>query len=226
MNCSHLFGRSFSLIAVCASICLSILSLSANVSFAAAVTLNEAGMDGIYSQAGFGANTVDIRFNATVTLIKPQHLILDNAAEVTTLFTLSPAASPTVNLFFVDSILGCGATAGPGITGCASEPGNDMVVRSTTAAGGDGAENSAHELGHNFGLPHMNVAGNLMTALGFGNLGLTAGQITTILASNLIQTDMAGQRFVQITPVLIDAPEPATMCLVAFAALPYILRRQ
>lgn len=221
MKCSQFVGCSFSLIAI-----FSFLVVPANTSSAAVVTLNEAGMDAIYSQAGFGMTPVDIRFNATVTLIKPQHLILDNAAEVTTLFGLSPTASPTVNLFFVDSILGCGATAGPGITGCASQPGNDIVVRSTTAAGANGAENSAHELGHNFGLPHMNVAGNLMTATGFGNLALTAGQIATILASNLIQTDMAGAKFVQITPVLIDAPEPATMCLVAFAAVPYIFRRK
>ena len=103
------------------------------------------------------------------------------------------------------------------ITGCATINGNDIVVESAIAGGPSGALLNGHELAHNLGLPHtgecaMSFPDNLMDCqlLGFD---LTGGQVATILASSLIQTDPGG-KFVSITPVLIVAiPVPAAVWL-------------
>ena len=41
------------------------------VTQAAFITIDEAGMDGVFSQGSFGANTVDIRIGATTEIVRP-----------------------------------------------------------------------------------------------------------------------------------------------------------
>lgn len=179
--------------------------------WAASVTTNEVGMDAIFSQASFGANTIDIRFTATVTVAGP--LNIATAADFTALYALGPpVASPTVNMYFVDSITGPCPVNGAW-DGCALLSGNSMVIKSTVAAGGNGAELNAHELGHNLGLVHSDPAVDLMQCCAYGSTTLTAAQVASILASPLVQTDVGG-KFISITPYLVTpVPIPAAVWL-------------
>ncbi len=81
-------------------------------------------------------------------------------------------------------------------------------MESAFAAGVNGTELNAHELGHALGLVHVAVAGNLMFGSISGGTALTPGQITTIQSSPFVQ-DGAGGMFVSITPVLITPIPPA-----------------
>ena len=164
-------------------LCVLLLALVApTYALAASVTTNQAGMTAIYSQASFGANKIDIRFNPTVSVVGP--LNVASAADLTALFALAPDASPTVDMFFIDSITDCGG-AGT-YDGCAYRPGNTIAIVSTVAAGANGAELNAHELGHNLGLPHSSPG--LMTASGYG------------------------QKYIRITPILVT-PLPGALPL-------------
>lgn len=204
---------------------LFVLSIAPSLSWAAFVTTNQADMNTIFSQASFGPNTVDIRFQPTVTITNGSLLNINSLAKLTTLFGLSPVASPGINMFFVDSVSVCNLPdPAPGISGCATINGNDIVVASNAAAnptmiGGvtAGALLNGHELAHNLGLSHTSECtpsnpANLMDCqlLGFA---LTGSQVTTILASGLLQTDPTGL-YVDITPVLIvPIPLPAALPL-------------
>ncbi len=177
---------------------------------AATVTINEPGLDAIFSQASFGVNDIDIRFNPTFTIVNASLLDITTEAELTTLFSLSPDAVPGVNLFFVNALDYCGSFD-TGILGCAKFAGNDIVVESAIGAGANGAELIAHELGHPLGLAHVSTG--LMNASTFGDTSLTAVQVSAILASSMIQLD-GEQRYIQITPILVTAvPLPAGLPL-------------
>ena len=81
-----------------------------------------------------------------------------------------------------------------------------------------------HELGHNLNLQHVPLnPGNLMSFFFPHGAELTDNQVTTILESPLVQTDLSGDRFIQIAPILISAPEPATLTLLASALLCAVL---
>jgi hypothetical protein len=208
----------------------SLLGLATGAASAGFVTTQESGMDAIFSQAGFGSSTVDIRFNPTVTIADNDLLSIDTEADFDALFGLA-TASPVVAIFYVDAISWCG-NVNAGYIGCGSTPGNLIAVESSFAAGSNGANLLGHELGHNLGLDHINNGNNLMNPTliaGFGNLN--AGQITQILASPLVQIS-GGQRFITITPFAVIAetppvPEPGTgvLMLLALGGLAWKLRR-
>jgi hypothetical protein len=185
------------------------------------VTTNEAKLDTIYSQAGFGANPIDIRFNAATSIINAGLTVIDNGAEWATLTGLAGnLASPTVNMYFVDKILWCTV---PSLTtiGCAQQPGNVMALDSSWAANATyGGNLAGHELGHNLNLPHLlpDDASNLMNPTISTSFALSAGQITTIMASALVQTDAKG-KFITIQPIAVLVPEPATVSLLLGGAL-------
>ena len=179
----------------------------------ATATIPEAAVDAIYAQASFGANPVNIEFGPVILLNDPSHLVLDNDAEIFNLFNdpLS-APSPGVTMFFVDAISTCGAGPQPNIVGCGLVGGNKFVVKSSTAAGPNGAELIAHELGHNLGLAHVPGNSNLMNPQVNGNTTLTASQVNAIRASIFSQGPL-GSEFVHITPILV-VPEPTCLTLV------------
>ena len=182
---------------------------------AALISTNEVEMDAIFSQASFAGATIDIRFNSAETVRNPSLQSIDTEAELLDLLAQGPGSSPTVNLYFVDSLCWCGA-CNANIVGCATLPGRHAIVESATAAGPLGGVLNAHELGHNLGLGHTET-GLMSPTLG-GDTTLTSAEVATILSSPLIQMD-GGQRFVSITPVLVAAPEPSSWLLACIVAV-------
>jgi len=178
------------------------------------VSTQEAGLDAIFSQASFGLNPIDIIFESVVELVNPSFLNLNTSALTLAILGTDIVSSPGVNMFFVDTIDHCGGF-NVNIVGCAFQPGNNLVVESVFASGGNGPELLAHELGHNLGLPHITAA-NLMTGTINGNTNLTSVQATTIRNSPLVQ-GILGSEFIRITPILVVAtatvPEPASSAL-------------
>jgi hypothetical protein len=189
--------------------------------WSAFITTHEGALDAIYGQ---GALDIDIRLNASTSIEAAALLDIVSAADLSSLFGLAPAASPTVNLFFVDSVDFCGASFDIGIIGCANSPGNQIVLESVWAAGGLGAELTAHELGHSLGLGHVDDIANLMNPVLMGGTQLTPSQMATVVASPLVQSDLFGD-FVSITPILVT-PEPATWALVGAGLLALAWRRR
>ena len=198
----------------------------APLSQAAYVTINEAGMDAVYSQVSFGNTPVDIRIGATTTIVNAGLLDIDTPAKLNSLFGSHVGAQDVVNFYFVDTISECGGF-NVNIIGCGETPGNDFVVESVWAAnttipsGGNityGVNLLAHELGHNLGLQHRNGT-DLMNPFINGFQDLNAAEVATILASPLVHKDANGNRFITINPVLIVArainnvPEPSTLVL-------------
>lgn len=198
---------------------------------AAFVTIDEAGMDAVFSQAAFGNTPVDIRVGAVTQIVAPNLLDIDTPAKLNALFGLHVGAQDIVNFYYVDTISECGGF-NVNIIGCGETPGQDFVVESVWAAdntvppGGNisfGLQLLAHELGHNLGLNHRN--GNfLMNPFINGFQDLNAAEVATILGSPLVHIDPRnGQRFIQINPVLIvdrlnNVPEPPA-ALLALSAL-------
>jgi hypothetical protein len=180
-------------------------------SFAATITENEAGAEALLEHT-VGAQTIDIdlRFNESVTLKEPTLLSVDSVAELTAIFALAPVASPTISLFFIDSLNWCEGSQ-PSAVGCASGAG--IVLESDVAAGGNGPELLAHELGHTYGLAHLeSPTTNIMNCCDWGNTTFTETQLQTINGSPRVQDD-SGTQFTAITPVLITTPEPGTLPL-------------
>lgn len=204
--------------------------LVAPMAQASFVTIDEASLDAIYSQASFGANKVDIRIGLVSIFTRPDLLNITADSQIVTLFNLHVGGANVVNFYFVDTIDSCGIF-NVNIIGCGETPGNDFVVESAFAAdnsipaGGNvtvAGQLLAHELGHNLGLNHRN--GNfLMNPFinGFGEL--SAAEVAEILLSPLIQVDANGQRYIQINPVLITnaalIPEPSGLALAGGALL-------
>lgn len=190
-------------------------SLASLPTFAGYVTTNETAMDAIFAQTSFGANPIDIRYNAVVTLNLPSLLDIGSESEFDSLNSLVTVSPKTALAFFVDSISWCGGSGGS-IIGCGESPGDVFAVSSSWAAHATyGAPLIAHELSHNLGLGHVADENNLMNPTLYGNTALTGGQVTTLLASALVQTDVGGQKYISITPVAV-VPEPtAVLMLVA-----------
>lgn len=199
--------------------------LIAPVTQAAYVTIDEVGMDAVFSQASFGNRKIDIRIGGVTQLVRPDLLAIDTDAEIDAIFDLHLGSQRVVNFYFVDTISACGGF-NVNIIGCGELPGQDFVVESVWAAdntipfGGNisfGVQLLAHELGHNLNLDHRN--GNfLMNPSINGFLGLNAAEVATIFASPLVQRDASGF-FILINPILIiaaatEVPEPSTVLLV------------
>lgn len=208
---------------------IGLIALTANAN-AALITLNEAGLDAVFSQASFGSDIVDIRIGTATEIVAPDLLDITSNTEISSLFGMHQGSSTDVNFYFVDTISACGGSLSSSIVGCGETPGNDFVVESIFAAGSYGAELLAHELGHNLGLGHMSGA-NLMNSALNNSTALIASQVATILASSLVQNDQSGY-FININPVLVVASstsvaEPETIAIFALAlAFVSVFRRK
>lgn len=195
--------------------------LSPTIGEAAAVVIDEAGMNAIFSQASFGDTPISIRFNASKQIVAPELLVIDNLAELQALYSLATDPAPTVAAFFVDQINAC-ATVEPTVNGlvhgCAQLPGRFLVEEFHSAELTPDTL-MGHELGHNLNLEHdFFDFGGLMGPLYPHGTSLREEQVAIILQSPLVQTDSTGQRFIQITPIaIVDTPEPSTLSLLSAA---------
>lgn len=197
---------------------------------AAFITVDEAGMDAVFGQASFGAQTVDIRVGPSSQLLAPTLLHIDANIEISQLFSQHVGPANVVNFYYVDTIDYCGGF-NVNYIGCGEIGGPNFVVESSFAAQSFGALLLSHELGHNLGLGHWQDVNNLMYPSLAGGSLLNASQVSSILASPLVQMDGSGQRFIQINPVLVVAsvvPEPASwlMLLGGLAAVAGWARRR
>ena len=110
-----------------------------------------------------------------------------------------------IDLYFVERVPGfadvnnntANGLAFIGAAGSAIHVGDNLV----NFAGGRQvvAEVTAHEIGHNLGLPHVNISNNLLAPSG-GGTNLTAGQINTISNSSLSQPVTTSATLVQFDP--------------------------
>lgn len=196
------------------SIALAIL-LAPAIAKAGAITIDEAGVNEIFSQASFGDMPVSVRFNAPETIVAPQYLVINTLADLQGLYNLVPNPFPTIAAFFVDTIRACDqvdVSQDGSDYGCAQLPGNFQVLNSAKAVEFP-AKLMAHKLGHNFGLEHTSLG--LMTShLEFGGTELFEDQVEQILESPLVQIDANGQRFIQVQPIaIVGTPEPSTLLL-------------
>lgn len=195
------------------------LALPAQAAF---ITPNEAEMESLF--AGNDLD-LDIRFNEPVELARPDLLAIDSEAAALELLSEAPASDPTLNMAFVDSISWCADTIDPAFIGCAVIDGNGMAIESDAAAEPSGGVLNAHELGHNYGLTHVDDGVNLMDpTISTTHTLLTSSQIQTIEASSFTQTDTGGL-FTEITPLLVT-PEPATAPLVGLGLVAVASRRR
>lgn len=203
------------------------------VASAAMVSFNEVAMDSIFSQTSFGAYNIDIRFTTPLSVVAPGFLSIDSDEEFNgAALSLSALTSQlqipnfTVSLFFVDQIRFCGIAA-TNIIGCGSSGGSLIALQSAAAAGSNGTTLTAHELGHNLGLDHLDSSPNLMNGSITGVTTLTQAQIGTFLnlatgtPINPIVRNDNGQLYISITPIAILAavPEPQTWAMLGLGLI-------
>ncbi|WP_102798181.1 matrixin family metalloprotease [Bowmanella denitrificans] len=206
----------------CVGLLLVCISGFANAAY---ITIDEIGMDAIFSQASFGNTPVDIRIGPSVQHVDASLLNMDSAAKWATLTSAHYGAANVVNFWFLDDLTWCG-NINVFYVGCGETPGNDFVVESVFADSASNAELLAHELGHNLGLGHNGGATNLMDPTINGGTDLSVAEVATILASSLIQTDTSGRLFIEIIPVLVvaavDVPivSPLLLMLLGLLVLP------
>jgi hypothetical protein len=131
--------------------------LSSAIGQAAFVTIDQAGMNAIFSQASFGDTPISIRFNPSRQIVAPELLVIDDLTELQTLYALATDPAPTVVAFFVDQLNACGtveAQTDGSYNGCAQLPGR-FLVEDFHAAELFPSTLMAHELGHNLNLQHI-----------------------------------------------------------------------
>jgi hypothetical protein len=193
------------------------LALSATNAEAGFITIDQAGMNTIFSQPSFDGTPVDIRFNPPIQIVDPALLDINNQAHLSALVDLAPDPAPIVDAFFVDQLNVCGFEEEPTINGlfagCAQLPGH-VFVEDSDEAELFPAPLMGHELGHNLNLQHdLFDSNNLMAPFFPPGTVLTEEQVAMILQSPLVQTDPTGQNFIEITPIAIVASEPTTLLL-------------
>ncbi len=203
---------------------------SAGVASAGYVTsFNQTLLDDIFSQTSFGGYDIEIRFNDPLSVVSPIVADLSSTDEFNgnNDFSLSWLAGElqvpnfTVALFFVDTISYCGGPGG-NIIGCGSRPGGLIALQSAAAADSNGTALFAHELGHNLGLTHVAVSGNLMNPSITGASALTETQVGSFIdlstgasLSSIVRSD-GGQLYISVTPIAVLAaavPEPQTWAM-------------
>ena len=195
------------------------LVLAGPAAHAASVTRNEAAIEAIFSQASFGSNTIDVRYNPVKEIVNSDFLNIDTKALQDTVLRLGNPFGTVIDLYFVDTISFCGGF-NVSIRGCAFPGFSGVMVESAAAARPSGAELMAHEISHNLGLG-MHTPTGLMTVSLDGDTTLASDQVQTILNSQFIKKDQNGL-FIEINPVLISAtrtPDPSTAPLPASALL-------
>src|SRR5262245_30776350 len=184
---------------------------------AATVVIDEAGMNGLFSQENFGDTPISIRFNPSRQIVAPGLLVIDTAAKLQALYSLATDPAPTVTAFFVDDLdvcVGVEVAVNGEFSGCAQLPGR-IMVEDFHKAELTPAILMAHELGHNANLEHNRFDG-LMSLFPPHGTELFDYEVATILQSPIVQTDSTGQRFIQITPIaIVDTPEPSTPLLLS-----------
>ncbi len=195
-----------------------LLALSSATTEAGFITIDQAGINAIFSQPSFDGTPIDIRFNPSRIIVDPQLLVINTPAQLTALVDLAPDPAPVVDAFFVDQLNACGFEEEPTINGlfagCAQLPGN-VFVEASDFAELSPAPLMGHELGHNLDLQHDFFDSNNLVAPFFPpGTALTEDQVAIILQSPLVQTDPTGQKFIEITPIaIVAAPEPTTLLL-------------
>lgn len=218
MRAAKRFQAPFRLAAGCRVLAMTaaLLTASAVAAEAAFITIDPAGMNAIFSQPSFDGTPIDIQFLPPETIVAPQLLVIKDVADLNALVDLAPYPSPIVDAFFVDQIDACGfdeAAVSGQYYGCAQLPGH-VLVEESDAAQMDPATLMGHELGHNLNLQHVPLnPSNLMSYFFPHGMDLTEEQVATILESPLVQTDAEGNRFIEIEPILISAPEPSTLAI-------------
>ncbi len=195
--------------------------LSPALTKAASITIDAPEMQAIFSQSTFDKTPISIRFDAPRVIVAPGLLDIKDVTDLRALYALAPDPAPIVDAFFVDQLDAC-ASIEPKINGlfagCAQLPGHIFVEASQDAKLSP-APLMGHELGHNLNLQHDLFSSDyLMYPLFPPGTKVTEQEVATILQSPLIQTDSAGQRFIQITPIaIVGTPEPSTLLLAGAA---------
>lgn len=199
-----------------------LLAGSAATADAAFITIDPAGMNALFSQASFGDTPVAIDFLPSETIVAPNLLVINTVADLAALVDLAPAPSPVVDAFFVNEVNACDfpeASPSGAVHGCAQLPGH-VLVEDSSSAEISPATLMGHELGHNLNLEHVPLdPTNLMDYFFPHGMTLTVDQVATVLESPLVQIDSAGDRFIQIQPILISAPEPGTLALLGVGVI-------
>src|SRR3954462_2544640 len=179
---------------------LSIIGVFASASASAGfVTINQAELTQIFSQASFGDNKLNVRINPSVTVSAPGLEIINTEAELNALFALGTNGNgPVIDVFFVNAINECGGEIVPPAIGCGEQPGNKLTVESDFAAQpkapgelvSPGSVLIAPEIGHNLGLSHFGPPPeNLLNPVLGNDFTLTPEQVATILNSSLVQSE-------------------------------------
>ena len=102
------------------------LALSSATALAGFITIDQAGMNAIFSQPSFDGTPIDIRFDPPKLIINPGLLVMNNLTQLTALVDLAPDPAPIVDAFFVNQLNTCGFEDEPTINGsfagCAQLP--------------------------------------------------------------------------------------------------------
>ena len=198
----------------------------------AEVTLNEAAIEAIFSQDGFGTNSIDIRYGEMEVLEAGDLLELDrntsgSTPEFEQLVARSSADPTSIYMYFIDRFVNADGSAS-GAVGLANV--NTIAIVSDTAKGATGAIVQAHEIGHLLGLRHCGdflpmelidlcaATGDIENLMDEGAPDpltpysgyLNQGQIDRLLASPLVPLikNDSGGNYITVTPVLVRAPAP------------------
>ncbi|WP_424929637.1 reprolysin-like metallopeptidase [Amaricoccus tamworthensis] len=183
------------------------LLLGNSAAHAAFVTIDEPGLDAVFSQKSFGNKPIDVVIRPTRELNAPHLLEIDDQYDLNEVYSFSTASKPAIGMLFVDSITYCDGY-GHTIIGCGWIGDSGTIVESVFSASSKGTSLQAHEIGHTLGLTHTERG--LMEPYNHGSLELTRREARKIHLSDLVQKDRDGH-FIEISPYVVTAvPIPAS----------------